>query len=141
MTQDLFCSISNEVPRPVPPPTLRWFRNGVEVARASFGGNFAVEMDFLMQFPILMPMVFDVPVFQVLSSGQIVFTNAFTNITNAMIGNIPDASVAQARAMVFNLLLANWTCASNNSLGASAIAYNIRMCGELKVLQFFVTWL
>ena len=140
MTVLLGCTISNEVPRPVPPPTITWLRNSVPAASASFGGHFDVDMDFLMQFPILTTGVFSGyfgaigPIFQVLISGELFFSTEFINITNPMLGNLPESTTRrQVRAMLFDILLANWTCVANNSLGTSAVEHHIGMCGKLDV--------
>ena len=140
VTVQLGCSVSAEVPQPVPPPTLTWFRSGVEVARAAVSGTmFELNMDFLMEFPILITGVFSVggtvsPTFQVLQSGLLIFNTLFDNISDPMLGNLPmDITLRQARAMLFDILLANWTCAANNTLGTSSVQHNIRMCGKLNV--------
>lgn len=132
LTETLPCPIPNEIPRPVPLPTRTWFRDGVLAASALRGETVNVDMAFLMQFPILNMGAFDTAPFQVLVSGDLVFTTAFTNITNPMMAGLaPGTTLSQARAMLFDILLANWTCVANNSLGASSISNFIRMCGKL----------
>ena len=140
MTVLLGCTVSNEVPRPVPPPTVTWLRNGAPVASTVLGAGFNLDMDFLMQFPILTPGVFSHDrgyislTFQVLSSGELFFNTRFDNISNPMLGNLPvDITLRQARAKLFDILLANWTCVANNSLGTSAVEHHIEMCGKLDV--------
>ena len=148
---DLGCTISTAVPRPVPPPTLRWLRDGREVARAMTQGQpFDVAMDFLMDFPILTTGVFSSDVmgggttisstFVALTGGELIINTRFDNISNPMLGNLPvGTTFRQARAMLFEILLANWTCVANNTFGSAAVQHNIRMCGKLDVLQFLVT--
>ena len=134
MTVVLQCTVLNEVPQPIPLPTLMWFRDGVLAASASFGSDFEVDMAFLIQFPILFAGVFDIPILLFLSNGSLVFSTIFTNITNATLGNLPvDTTPAQARAMLFDILLANWTCAANNTLGLSTVEHQIRMCGKYRL--------
>ena len=140
MTTRLSCTVSNEVPRPVPPPTLTWLRNGVPAASAFIGEAFDVDMAFLMQFPILTPGVFShdrgyiTPTFQVLLSGELFFSTEFTNISDPLLGNLPVSTTRrQARAMIFDIILANWTCMANNSLGTAVVEYHIGMCGKLDV--------
>ena len=143
-TVQLQCTVNIEVPRPVPLPSLTWFRNGLEVARFAFG-DFKFDItNFQMQFPILTPGVFSsssgifLP-FQIFSSGEVVFTTEFfNNITMPMLGNLaPDTTLRQARAILFDILLANWTCVAYSSLGTAAVEYLIGVCGKLEeLLQF-----
>ena len=147
-TVQLQCTIIVEVPLPFPIPSLTWFRNGLEVARAAkFSESFELDSNFQMQFPILTPGVFSssgnffLP-FQILSNGVVVFTTeSFDNITMPMLGGLaPDTTLRQARAMLFDILLANWTCVANSSLGTAAVEYLIGMCSKLEeVLQFDMT--
>ena len=144
VTVQLQCTVKNEVPLPIPPPSLTWFRNGSEVARAAiFGTSFELDINFQMQFPILTPGVFNFPTFQIFSSGEVVFTTeSFDNITMPMLGDLaPDTTLHQARAMLFDdILLANWTCVAYNSLGTAAVEYLIGVCGKLEeVLHFDMT--
>ena len=143
-TVRLQCTIIEEVPLPFPIPSLTWFRNGLEVARAAKSGE-SFELDnFQMQFPILTPGVFSssgiiFPPFQILSSGEVVFTTeSFDNITMPMLGGLaPDTTLRQAMAMLFDILLANWTCVANSSLGTAAVEYLIRVCGKLEEVLLF----
>ena len=139
VTVQLKCTVINEVPRPIPPPTLRWFRNGVKAAHATFGEAFSVDTNFLMKFPILTTGVFGlingsiISTFQVLASGELLFNTLFDNIMNAVLGNLSESTTpAQARAMLFDILLGNWTCVANNSLGTSAVEHHIGICGKLE---------
>ena len=149
-TVRLQCTIIDEVPLPFPIPSLMWFRNGLEVARvAKFGEafDFTSIRNFQMQFPILIPGVFSssgsiLPPFQIFPSGEVVFTTGdFDNITDPMLGDLaPDTTLRQARAMLFDILLANWTCVANSSLGTAAVEYLIGVCGKLEeLLQFDMT--
>ena len=132
LTETLPCPVPNEVPRPVPPPTIMWFRNGVPAASATRGENFDLDMDFLNAFPSLRAGVFNIPIFQVLTDGDLVFTTRFENITNPMLGELPpDIAFSDARDRLFNILLANWTCVANNTLGLSSVSNFLRMCGKL----------
>ena len=145
-TVRLGCRVLREIPQPIPPPTLTWFRNGVPAAASEeFGYSFDVNMNFLMQFPILSVGVFGssrhggiiVPALQVLPSGELIFNTEFNNITDPILGNLaPDTTLRQARAMLLDILFANWTCVANNSLGSSAVEHHIEACGKLTRLQF-----
>ena len=140
VTVQLQCTVNWEVPQPIPLPSLTWFRNGSEVARAAtFGEAFELDINFQMQFPILTPGVFSFPTFQVLSNGKVVFTTeSLGNITMPVLGDLaPDTTLRQARTMLFDILLANWTCVAYSSLGTATVEYLIRVCGKLEeVLQF-----
>ena len=132
VTVVLQCTILNKVPRPIPLPTLMWFRDGVLAASASFGSDFGVDVVFLRQFPILFAGVFDIPILLFSSNGSLVFTTVFTNIINATLGNLfVDTTPAQARAILFDILLANWMCVANNTLGLSTVEHHISMCSKL----------
>ena len=70
--------------------------------------------------------------FKSLTDGDLVFTTEFTNITNPIMGGLaPDITFSEARAMLFDILLANWTCVANNTLGLSSVSNFFRMCGKL----------
>ena len=121
--------ISDTPPRPVPPPTLTWFRNGVRAASATMGEIFVEDEAFLEENFILMMGVFSIDPFLVLqSNGELVFTTDVDNITNPMLGG---TSVMQARADLLDILLANWTCVANNTLGLSSTSNLLRRCGKL----------
>ena len=144
-TVRLGCTVLREIPQPIPSPTLTWFRNGVPAASTVSGYSFDVNsiMNFLMQFPILSSGVFGslhgtiVPAFQVFSSGELIINTEFDNITDPMLGNLaPDTTLRQARAMLLDILFANWTCVANNSLGSSAVEHHIEACGKSTRLQF-----
>ena len=130
------CTFSNEIPRPVPPPTITWFRNGVLVASAPSGTPPMLDMNFLLQFPILNMGVFDATTIAFLQNGQLIFnTETFVNISMPALGNLTATTTpAQARAQLFNIMRGNWECVANNTLGEGSLQYNIRMCGKLKVL-------
>ena len=147
-TVRLQCTVNDEVPLPIPLPCLKWFRNGLEVARAAkFGESFELDINLQMQFPILTPGVFSssgiiFPPFQIFPSGEVIFTTEyFDNITVPMLGDLaPDTTLRQARATLFDILLANWTCVANSSLGTAAVEYLIGVCGKLEeLLQFDIT--
>jgi hypothetical protein len=95
-----------------------------------------VDDNFLTQFPILMTGVFGsastvIPTFQVLSNGDLVFTTDFNNITDAMLGGLaPGTPLRQAKMMLFDILVADWMCVANNTLGSSSVENTIRRCGK-----------
>ena len=134
LTERFFCPVISETPpRPVPPPTLMWLRDGVPAASATMGEAFTVNPAFLLENPILNMGVFTIIPFLVLqSTGDLVLTTAISNITNPMLGGLPlSATVRQARAILFDILVANWTCVANNTLGFSSVSNFLRMCGKL----------
>lgn len=140
LTETLDCTIPMVVPRPVPPPTVTWFRDGVPAASATaLGNNFDVDTDFLTTFPILTTGILNIPAFQVLDNGQLIFSSEFTNISNPMMLDLSiptdvtnEEMINIARTMLFEILLANWTCVANSSLGLSSVQNFFRRCGKLK---------
>ena len=135
---ELDCSV-DELPEAIPKPTITWFRNGQRAVfdQPNHQSTFVPDIDFLMQFPILTFGVFDFEPVYALPDGQLVLINAFRNINNSMLGHLPsNITIDMARAQLFNIFIANWTCVSNNSLGSDAISYNIIRnchCGKLKL--------
>ena len=132
LTQVLDCTILDNVPHPIPLPDRSWFRNGVLVASAQYYQNLILDMAFLMEFPIFTAGVFDFAPLIIASTGQLYYITQFTNITMPMLGGLPpDIDFPTARGLLFDLLLGNWTCVANNSLGSSSVEYIIRDCGKL----------
>ena len=92
-------------------------------------------MNFLMDNPILMSGVFSsggvpLPAFQIFSSGEIVVSTEFDNITDRMMGDLADdVTLGEARNIIYGILLANWTCVANSSLGVASVENVFRMCG------------
>ena len=126
------CMVSDTVPRPVPLPDVTWFRNNVLVGTGESGTHLEPDSGFRMQFPILNLGVFDQQPFVFLGQDMVFSTSIITNITSPMMGGLPaDTTTAQARAELFNILLGNWVCVANNTLGMDSVEYNIRMCGKL----------
>ena len=125
---------------PVPPPSLAWFRDGQQIAfTESYERSFDLTEDstmrFLMENPILINNVFSfggapLPTFQFLQAGEIVISTQFDNITDRMMGMLaPDVTIGEARNMIYDILLANWTCVANSSLGVASVENVFRMCG------------
>ena len=138
VTVQLQCTVNREVPQPIPTPSLTWFRNGLKVAHAVLGEHFTINDNLPIQFSILNPGVFSMTPFLLLTSGELIFTTEINNITMPMLGNLaPDTTLRQARAMLFEILLANWTCVAYSSLGTAAVEHLIGVCGKLEeLLQF-----
>lgn len=145
----LDCDAINDIPRPVPSPSLSWFKDGQLVLSVqSFNNIFndpIIEETFLAQNPILMPGVFDVqPLLLIFIGDGIHLSTRFTNITNPMLGGlVPDTTLPEARQLVLNTFLGNWTCLVNNSLGSASVEYIISLgeSGKLvfvTLLSFFV---
>ena len=126
----LDCDIDNSnLPQTVPVPSLSWFKDGQLVfsfvQQLYFGVS--IEESFLAQNPILTQGVFDVSPFQILSSGDAILHTMFTNIINPMLGNLaPGTNFTQARQLLLDTYLGNWTCFVNNSLGNASVEYIIR---------------
>ena len=126
----------------MPAPSLAWFRDGQRIAfTQQLGGAFELMeesmMRFLMENPILISGVFSsgmggtvLPTFQIFPSGDIVVSTEFDNITNPMLGMLdPGITLGEARNMIYDILLANWTCVANSSLGVASVENQLRMCG------------
>ena len=133
LTEMLLCPIISETPpQPVPTPTIMWFRDGVLAASVTMGEAFTVDPEFLLENPILNMGVFIITPFVVMPTGELIFITAVDNIANAKLGGLqPNATVREARAILFDILLANWTCVASNTLGFSSISNFITMCGKL----------
>ena len=80
-----------------------------------------------MENPILISGVFNIPTLQVLSNGTITMYTGFTNITSPELGMLElETTLEQAREMLFDIFLGNWTCHVNNSLGSFSVEYILR---------------
>ena len=126
----LECDVDFNVPRPIPLPLLSWFKDGELVSSAHLNDFTTIDESFLTTNPILKAGVFDIVPFMVLSDGTAVFTTKFNNITSPVLGNLPpDITPEQARELLFNTYLGNWTCFVNNSIGSSSVEYIVRKYG------------
>lgn len=133
----LSCEVSRTPPSPVPIPDVTWFKDGVLVSTGPDRSTLSIDMDFLNQFPSLTMGVFNQDPLGFVAGNTIVLsTSVASNLTSPMLGGFPaGTTVAQARAEVFNtVILGNWECVANNSLGTSSVEYNIRMCGDEPVI-------
>ena len=125
----------------LPSPSFSWFKDGQPFH--NIFNDPIIEESFLAQKPILMPGVFDVPPLSIILIGyEIHLSTRFTNIANPMLGGlVPDTTLPEARQLVLDTLLGNWTCFVNNSLGSASVEYIIRELGKLVfviLLSFFV---
>ena len=130
----LDCDVINDVPRAVPLPSLSWFKDGQLVSIIQeLGFDFPmIEESFLAENPILIQGVFDILPFGILPSGGAILSTMFTNITNPMLGNLaPGTNFTQARQLLLDTYLGNWTCVVNNSLGGASVEYIVREYGKL----------
>ena len=133
----LECAIDDtRIPRPVPLPILSWFKDGELISSAQSGQNFQIEESYVMANPILTRGVFDFSVLTVLNDGTVALTTSVTNITLRALGMIPlDTTLEQARELLLNTFLGNWTCVVNNSLGSSSVEYIV---GEFGKRAYFI---
>lgn len=141
LTLSLDCTVDNSVPQPVPIPLQSWYKDGELVSSAQIHESTEPIMSFVMANQLLMMGVFDFSPLQVLLGGTLVLTTTFTNITNPMLGQLsPDTTIAQARELLFETFLGNWTCLVNNSLGSSSVEYIVREYGRcfLLIIQFYI---
>jgi hypothetical protein len=80
-----------------------------------------------MENPILLPGVFNISPFQILSDGTVTIYTGFANISFPELGMLaPNTTLEQAREELFDLFLGNWTCHVNNSLGSFSVEYILR---------------
>ena len=126
------CDVINDVPT----PSRSWFKDGQLVSSVQLYDSAVIEESFLAQNPILIQGVFDVPLFGILVSGDVILSTMFTNITNPMLGNLaPSTSFMQARQLLLDTYLGNWTCFVNNSLGSASVEYIVREFNISKCLS------
>ena len=140
LSLDLECEIDLNVPQPIPPPLLSWFKDGELVSSAEFGQIPEFSMSFLTANPNLMPGVFDIDPLQIMSDGTLMLTTRFTNISFPIAsGNLPpDTTLEQARELLFSSFLGNWMCFVNNSIGSSSVEYVVTEYGtRLLFILFF----
>lgn len=123
-------------PRLWPSPLISWLKDGELVSSALIGDTPAIEPSFLAANPILTFGVFDLQQFGVQSDGTVFLSTIFTNITNPKLGNLPPVTTdKQAKELLFNSFLGNWTCFVNNSLGSASVEYIVRELGKRLVLM------
>ena len=127
----LECEIPNDPsnpPTPQPLPLQSWFKDGELVYTAPLDNTPDID-DFTMDNPVLIPGVLVPTTFTASADGTISYSTEVMNIT--FLPQLPPSTTTeQARQMLFDLLLGNWTCVANNSLGTSSVTYTIRECGE-----------
>ena len=127
----LECEIPNDPsnpPTPQPLPLQSWFKDGELVYTAPLGTIPDIE-DFVMDKQVLMPGVLDPTTFTADGDGTISYSTVVMNISIPVFLP-PNTTIEQARQMLFDLLLGNWTCVANNSLGTSSVTHIVRECGE-----------
>lgn len=126
--QSLDCGVDDpSLPRPNPLPTRTWFKDGQLISSSLYGSHADIEWTFLVENPILMIGVFNIPTFQVLTNGVITMYTGFNNITSPDLGMLaPETTLEQARELLFDIFLGNWTCHVNNSLGSFSVEYILR---------------
>lgn len=118
-------------PQPVPTPQISWYKDG-ELVYSELTGRYLNPNDsaFIAANPLLAYGVFDQVPFVALSSGNIFLLGSVTNITSPSLLP-PGTTLKQAQDQLLTLLVGNWTCKLNNTLGSSSITYMIRECGKL----------
>ena len=119
---------------PQPRAMRSWFKND-ELIYTELTESSVDLSDYFMQFPILMTGVLDPTAFTATSDGIIFLNYEVDNITTPALLP-PNTTLEQAREEVFDLLLGNWECRVNNTLGsATPVMYLIRECGEILLLE------
>ena len=126
--QSLDCGVDDpNLPQPNPLPTRSWFKDGQLISSAQYRSHADIELTYLMENSILLTGVFNIPTFQVLPNGTITMYTGFTNITSPELGMLePETTLEQARELLFDIFLGNWTCHVNNSLGSFSVEYILR---------------
>jgi hypothetical protein len=142
----LECNVDTATPQPVPSPSVSWFKDGQLVSSTLLGDSTMIEESFLTQNPILIPGVFNITIQFLLeyssSTTAMYLSTVFTNITNPMLGNLtPDTTLEQARQLLFDTFLGNWTCFVNNSVGSASVEYILRERDNMSkwLLLFYLT--
>ena len=140
LTLNLECIVDLNVPRPIPPPLLSWFKNGELVSSVEYGQIPSFTMSFLTANPNLTPGVFDIDPLQITSDGTVMLTTQFTNISLPIdLGNLPpDITLEQARELLFDNFLGNWMCFVNNSIGSSSVEYIVTEYGMRLLFILFL---
>ena len=114
-------------PYPLPRASRSWFKDGQLVSSTLIGDAVFIDESFLMAHPILNMDVFDTPPLTLLPNGDVIMYLGLRNITSPFSGMLAlTTTIEQARDMVFDILLGNWTCVVNNSLGTSSVEFIIR---------------
>ena len=135
----LECNVDDpSLPNPIPPPMRSWFKDGQLVSSIQYGEIEDITASYLVTAnPILMQSVFDVISPFAILHGAVILTNQINNISNPMLGNLPNGTtLEEARGLLFDIFLGNWTCLVNNSLGSSSVEYILRENGECIRLIF-----
>ena len=119
---------------PQPQAMRTWFKDGGLIYTELTDS--AVDLsDYFTQFPILMTGILDPAAFTATSDGTIFLDYTVDNITLPEL--LPQGTTfEQAREEVFDLLLGNWMCTVNNTLGSTTpVTYIIRECGEYELCE------
>ena len=129
----LECEIPNDpsnLPRPQPLTLRSWFKDGELVYTTTLDTTPDIE-DFVRDKPVLIIGVLYPTTFAATVDGTISYSTVVMNITFQP-PLPPNTTIEQARQVLFDLLLGNWTCVANNSLGTSSVTYITRECGEYR---------
>ena len=115
---------------PQPRPLRTWYKDG-NLVYSEPSGDPVDNDEYSMENEILIPGVLEPATYSLFSDGSIRYNYAVQNISVPQFLPANITTIEQARDEVFDLLLGNWTCAVNNSLGAPPpITYLIRECGK-----------
>lgn len=123
----LRCDVANEAQ----PPALRtWLKDG-ELVYSELDGDSIDSDEYSIENQILLPGVLDPVTFTTFGDGSIAYNYDVMNISVPAFVPEGVTTPQQARDVVFDLLLGNWTCVLNSSLGSpDPITYLIRECGK-----------
>ena len=118
-----------EAPYPIPIPQRSWYKDGELVYSAPV---FSVPdaSAFFAANPLLGLGALSPPPIRTLSDGSILLSNHVENITSPSLLP-PGTTVEQVKEQLRTLLLGNWTCTLNNTLGDASHTHMIRECSKL----------
>lgn len=118
------------LPHPKPYPQRTWYKDD-ELVYSTLSDSDPNDTEFLAANPLLAMgiVVLDPSPFhqQLIVDGSILLHNRIENVTSLPPGV---ATLKEAREKLFTLLLGNWTCKVNNTLGSTSRTYIIKECGK-----------
>ena len=121
-----------EEPYPLPSPQRSWYKDD-ELVYSALVGNSPNASEFFAANPLLAMGVLNPPPIHILSDGSILLSNQVENITLPSLLP-PGTTLEQVKEQLYALLLGNWMCKLNNTLGNASHTYMIRECSKLLLL-------
>ena len=127
----LGCDIYDGPPTALPLPRRLWYKDGELVYSASLLGDSVDLTSFIIAHPILALGVL-YPTVLIASEDGTIFYHAYVdNITHPTLLPPGITTIEQAEQQVLELLLGNWTCVVENSLGRKSVTYSFRNSSEV----------